>query len=107
MTEAQWQSYITNLQNNFPGLFDYFVRYQVNSSNPTGFQHQQMAQHYRNTIKNIIKQYDNNQHSDSFYDAISWFGLKNTTAWNNLTTDQKNEINSIIQNSYSNEPYCN
>jgi hypothetical protein len=107
MTDVQWSNHLKNLQNNFPGLYDYFIRYQVNTSNPTGFQHQAMAQHYRNTIKEALKAYDNNQHADNFYDAISWIGLKGTTGWDNLTPDQKAAINSTIQTSYQNETYCN
>jgi hypothetical protein len=83
------------------------VRYQVNSSSPTGFQHEAMAQHYRNIIKEALKQYDNNQHDDNFYETLSWFGLKNTTAWNNLSPTEKATINTNLQNIYQNEEYCN
>jgi hypothetical protein len=107
MTNAQWVNHMNNLKNNFPGLYDYFVRYQVNSSSPTGFQHEAMAQHYRNIIKEALKQYDNNQHDDNFYETLSWFGLKNTTAWNNLSPTEKATINTNLQNIYQNEEYCN
>lgn len=106
MTDSQWKNHLNNMQNNFPGLYDYFVRYQLNTLNPSPFQHQQMAQHYREIIKNVLKQYDNNQHNEDFYNAISWIGLKDTVAWNNLTQNEKNQINLIIQNSYQNEKYC-
>ncbi|OOG74517.1 hypothetical protein B0E44_05820, partial [Flavobacterium sp. A45] len=60
-----------------------------------------------NVIKEVLRQYDSNQHSEVFYETISWFGLKGTTAWNNLLQTERDNINTSLQNIYRNEPYFN
>ncbi len=87
---------------NFPGVYDFFRRYKGN------WDHQQMATYYRNIIAEGLKQYDNAQHSDSFYDALAWEGLSEirdannnqeliyTEAWNKLTlAEQAVVLNTI------------
>lgn len=37
-----------------------------------------MTSHYRDMMVEVLRDFDNNQHSDEFYNAISWIGLKNT-----------------------------
>jgi hypothetical protein len=107
MTDAQWVSYLKNMQNNFFSLYELYVKYQSKTNAPNPYQHQYMAQKYRNVIKEVLKQYDGNQHSEDFYDTISWFGLKGTTAWNNLSQAERDQINVSLQNIYQNEPYFN
>jgi hypothetical protein len=107
MTDAQWVNHLNNLKNNFSRLYEYYVRYQLNTVAPTGFQHEYIAQKYRNVIKEALIQYDNNQHPEDFYNTLSWFGLKGTTAWNNLSQAQRDQINVSLQNIYQNEPYFN
>lgn len=64
-----------------------------------------MAQHYINIMSTALKDFDNNAHDNTFYNALSWIGLKNTVAWNNLTQTQQDNINLIIQNAIQNENY--
>lgn len=93
---------------NFPGVYDYFRIYKKN------WDHQQMADYYRSTIAKGLKQYDNSQHSDQFYNDMSWEGLANikdangvhnqiyTEAWKKLTTSEKNRIKNTITNEKDN-----
>lgn len=101
-TNTQWRNFIYNLRNNYEGLHSYYERYYFNNPNPTSPQHNIMAQHYRDMVKEAIKDFDNNQNTDEFYDALSWIGLKNTVAWNNPNINQTN-INNIITNAIANE----
>jgi len=50
----------------FPGLFDYYSRYTSNQA-----QHEMMAQHYIDAIAGALKEFDQNQHSDSFYSDMA------------------------------------
>jgi hypothetical protein len=114
-TNTQWQTYINNLKNNFPGLFDYYMRYEY--SVPKGqqisdAQHQVMAQHYRQIIVEVLKQFDNNIHSDEIYNSLAWIGLMGegqvdsttglpqvpSVAWNKLPQDQRLQILSTYKN---------
>ncbi|AWG24752.1 hypothetical protein [Flavobacterium kingsejongi] len=106
-TPEQWNTFLKNLMPNFPGLFDYYTRYKNSNSTPTSPQHEQMAQHYRDIIKQTLKNYDNNTHEDNFYEALSWVGLEGTVAWNNLTTNEQSNIKSKQTNIINNESYCN
>lgn len=107
MTDSQWTEHLKNMENNFPLLFEYYEKYQLKTSTPTDFQHEYIVTKYRNVIKEILKQYDNNLHTEEFYETLSWFGLKGTAAWNNLSTTQQTQINASLQNIYKNEPYFN
>lgn len=114
-TNAQWQVYINNLKNDFPGLFDYYMRYQYNV--PKGqlisdAQHQVMAQHYRQIIVEVLKQFDNNVHADQIYNSLAWIGLMGegevdmttglplipSVAWGKLPQDQRLQILSTYNN---------
>lgn len=85
-------------------------------------QHEQMAAHYISTIANGLKMFDNYQHTDSFYEAVAWEGLVsindnntedpndqiNTTAWDEKTTTEQNEIkNTIIDQKENGNKNCN
>ena len=95
-----------NVRNNFPGLYDYYKRYSFNTSTPNNAQHQAMATHYRQTIADILKDFDNNQHSNQFYMDLSWEGLRydGTTGnnaiytWTSLPPSEKERIEDVIEN---------
>lgn len=82
--------------------------------------HEQMAEYYRETIAYGLKQFDNAQHADAFYDALAWEGLSEikdannnheriyTQAWQRLTTEERNQIVQIIINEKTNgSKQCN
>ncbi len=77
----------------YPGIFDYYTRYGVN-----GFQHPQMATHYRETIAGALKEFDNSQHSWQFYMDLAWEGLdhSNVPAWTALSSDERSRIKKVI-----------
>lgn len=106
-TPEQYNVFLENLKPNFPGLFDYYNRFKASSSNLSTAQHQQMAQHYRTIIKETLKHYDNNEHDDSFYEALSWTGLEGTVAWNNLSPEEQNTITLKQTHIIDHESYCN
>lgn len=122
-SETQWQNFINNLRNNFPGLYDYYLRYQYNvpsGQQPSDAQHQAMAEHYRNIIVQALKDYDNNSHSDQFYNALAWTGLMGegdidastglptnpTIAWQNISQTERLQILSTIHTFVTTETPC-
>jgi hypothetical protein len=111
-TNDQWENFVYSLRHNYEGLYDYFFRYKYFEENgevipiegPTQEQHQQMAAHYRSMVVNALKGFDNNQHSDAFYNAIAWIGLKETVAWDDPSVDQ-DQINNLINFAIDNETH--
>ncbi|MGB0198905.1 MAG: hypothetical protein ACPF80_02585 [Flavobacteriaceae bacterium] len=100
----------TMLQNgDYPGMLDYYTRFGLN-----GFQHQQMAAFYIETIAQGLKQFDNGQHSDTFYEALAWEGLAQykdannnhelifSEAWKKLSPNEQQEILNTITNEKQN-----
>ncbi|WP_298484749.1 hypothetical protein [uncultured Maribacter sp.] len=83
-------------QNDFPGIYDYYRRHVKN------WQHQQMAQHYRQTIADILKAYDDNQNTNQFYNDLAWEGLQDTIAWENLSPSEKERVKKTIRSHKSN-----
>ncbi|NCP20573.1 MAG: hypothetical protein GW847_01080 [Zetaproteobacteria bacterium] len=71
--------------NDFLGIFYYYSTYK-------NWQHQQMASNYRTTIVDMLKEFDNNQHTESFYSDLAWEGLQGTVAWNELSSNEKTRI---------------
>jgi hypothetical protein len=58
----------------YGGIYDYYSRY-----GESGMQHEQMAEHYRISIK-----YDkriSTWSSQGIYEALAWEGLIGTVAW--------------------------
>lgn len=107
-TDSQWRSFITNLRNNYPGLYDYYLRYFFNvpaGQTTSDEQHQLMAQHYRSIIVQALKEYDNSL-PESTYQALAWEGLKGTVAWNILSPTEKTNINTIISNFNNTNTNC-
>ena len=89
-------------ETSFPGVYDFFRRFEKN------WDHQQMAAFYRETIAQGLKQYDNAQNSDAFYDALAWEGLSEikdlngnqekiyTEAWEELSPREQQRVLDII-----------
>ena len=96
-------NYVNSLKENFPGLYDYYwKRYK-----PT-WNHNMMATHYRNTIADIIQDFDNNNNNNNnnlprlTYESVAWAGLgklennKSTIAWQNLTSSERQTITNML-----------
>ncbi|MFN4764664.1 hypothetical protein ACKGJN_16155 [Gillisia sp. Q332] len=83
-----FEDFNADLKFNFFGIWDYYTRYEWDvppGQEPSSPQHQQMAENYRNTIISAISEYDNYQHTPSFYEALSWYGLMGTGNFNPTT----------------------
>ena len=101
-----------NVKNNFPGLYDYYTRYNFNTSTPNNAQHQQMATHYRETLARILQAFDtgtivpDNQQPQQLYMDLAWEGLRyeGTTGnnaiytWTSLSQAEKDRIEDVIDN---------
>jgi|GEM_PF-1454111 len=111
------------IKENFPGIFDYYVRFKFNV--PAGQiladpQHQMMAQHYRTIISNAIKEFDQYQHPQNIYDSLAWVGLMGegninmqtgltsnpTVAWLNLSQTVRLDIINTVTTFESNNTNC-
>lgn len=58
------QNQLIQLKDNFPRLYDYYMRWKWNvpqGQNPSSPQHEAMTEHYRDIISQAISEYDNNQ----------------------------------------------
>lgn len=89
----------------YPGMLVYYLRYgnKINSS----WQHQQMAQHYREVIGRILQEYDTgvnvdlNTTPDRIYMDLAWEGLDHSelVAWQDvLSKSERNRIRGVIKN---------
>ncbi len=99
---------LNQLRNDYPGLYDYYMRYEFNiapGQNPSDAQHEAMATHYRSIIIQTLKQFDNTLTNET-YEALAWEGLKNTVAWKKLSTEKQNNISSTISNFNSKNSNC-
>lgn len=93
MTQQEQVAYVNSLRNNFPGIYDYYIeRYK-----PT-WNHNQMASHYRETIADIIEEFDDSSKSRQIYEDLSWVGLRilengvTSIAWDVLTQSEKDRV---------------
>ncbi|MFB9078800.1 hypothetical protein ACFFWB_15530 [Flavobacterium procerum] len=86
--EVPWsEEFIESIRNDEPKIAEYYTRYWYDI--PVGGsisdpQHEYMAQLSINTIKDILKQYDNTQ-SEDVYTAIAWWGLMGVGEPNGIT----------------------
>jgi len=90
LTKQEWTQKLSD--GDYPGIFDYYTRYGVN-----GFQHQQMAAHYRSSIVQILKAFQPGLRDD-IYSSLAWVGLHGTDAWNDLPNGEKLKIQRIYSN---------
>ncbi|MBA6156366.1 hypothetical protein H3Z83_07550 [Tenacibaculum sp. S7007] len=97
LTYTEFNQYLETLQNKYFGIWDYYVRYDNNDDTPDNGQHQAMAQHYREIIKQALTSYDSTL-TNTQKEALSWIGLNeaNIKAWQNLTQPQRDAINQTI-----------
>ncbi len=117
------QSQLTQLRNDYPGLYDYYIRWKWNvpkGQKPSSPQHEAMAKHYRNIIKQALKEFDNTQ-TEETYNALSWVGLmgygtfnattglysNSTQAWINTPKTERLEIINTISTFNSTNLNCN
>jgi hypothetical protein len=71
-----YNDYLDSLENKYFRIFDYFTRYNYGTpigSNPNDYQHQQMADYYRNVIKQALTDCDSTL-NDAQKEALSWLG---------------------------------
>ncbi|WP_299157724.1 hypothetical protein [uncultured Tenacibaculum sp.] len=90
-SSQQQKDYIISIKKDFPGIYDYYRRHK-------NWQHQQMATHYRQTIADILSDFDNNQHSNQFYLDTAWEGLikSNIYTWTSLSKEEQDRIKKVI-----------
>jgi hypothetical protein len=105
-TPIQFQQFVESLENKYFGIFDYYTRYDWDENASNNAQHQLMAEHYVDIMKDALADFDDNQNSTEYYESLSWIGLKETIAWDNLSPTDTIIINTNIQNELQNEP-CN
>jgi len=90
------QNVLDALDGDFPGMYDYYRRHK-------NWQHQQMATHYRETIAGVLKDFDNNQHSNQFYMDLAWEGLiyekgsKAIYTWTSQNQQEKDRVKKAIK----------
>lgn len=109
-TQDEFDDYLESLENKYFGIFDYYTRYNYGvSSNedPNDYQHQQMADAYRDVIENAVSEYDPNL-SEKQKEALGWLGLNdaNIKAWQNKKSSEQKEITRTIkdiQNDFKNK----
>jgi hypothetical protein len=102
------QNQLIQLRNDYPGLYDYYMRWKWNipqGQSPSSAQHEAMAQHYRGIIKQALEEFDNSQ-TDEIYEALAWTGLQNTVAWNSLSQTERDNINQNVTTFFANNPNC-
>ncbi len=108
-SEQFYNDFLNSLQNKYSGIFYYFTKYKygVPSANePNAWQHQQMAQYYRDIVKQALTDFDPTL-TDQQKNALSWIGLNTAdiVAWQNLTPSERTAINSLqtqIKNTFPN-----
>lgn len=99
LSKQQWESKLA--LGDYPGIFDYYTRFGVN-----GFQHSQMAAHYRNSIATALQEFDTgiplgvNEVPDQYYMDLAWEGLiyQNDPTWQSLSSSERIRITSTIDN---------
>ncbi len=104
---TDFDDFIESLENKYYGIFDYYTRYEWDTPTPNDAQHQQMASHYRDIVKQALTAYDPTL-TTAEKEALSWLGLNSAdiVAWQNLDPNERAAINSLqtqMLNTYPNE----
>lgn len=105
MTRQQQLNYVQSLKDNFPGIYDYYYK----RSHPS-WNHNMMAQHYRDVIADIAEEFDNKKLSRTEYEDVAWAGLRvienftNSIAWDNLSASDKSRVEKNLQKYFLNGP---
>tara|TARA_B110001450_G_scaffold256547_1_gene287456 strand:+ start:1518 stop:2294 length:777 start_codon:yes stop_codon:yes gene_type:complete len=96
-SEEFYNDFLDSLENKYFGIFDYFTRYKYSTDEPYEWQHQQMAQSYRNIVKQALTDYDSSL-TETQKEALSWIGLNkaNIVAWQN--NNNKDAIENTLTN---------
>lgn len=82
-------------------------------------QHEMMAEHYRDIIKDALREYDNS-FSDEVYEALAWVGLMGrgqidentglppnpTIAWQSVSLQERLSIINVYKDFKDNSPNC-
>lgn len=82
---------IDTLDGDFPGMYDYYRRHK-------NWQHQQMAEFYRDVVKQALTEYDPSL-TETQKEALSWIGLNSAdiVAWQLKTSEGQEAINDLIE----------
>jgi len=108
-SEQFYNDFLDSLENKYAGIFYYFTKYKYGvptDQEPNDYQHQQLAQYYRDVIKQVLTDFDTSL-TDEEKEALSWIGLNKAdiVAWQNLTPNERTAINNIqtqIKNTFPN-----
>lgn len=95
VNDQQLKALLSN--KDFPGIYDYFRRY-------NNWQHQQMADHYRDSMARILQEYDtgikvsNNIAPKQLYMDLAWEGLYKSKikAWTDLPKTEQTRVRKAI-----------
>ncbi|MFT6730275.1 MAG: hypothetical protein ACJA1H_001597 [Glaciecola sp.] len=88
LTEAQWEQKLKD--SDYGGIYDYYSRY-----GESGMQHEQMAEHYRTSIVNMLKGFQPGL-SQGIYEALAWEGLLGTAAWDALSEAEQKSLQQVV-----------
>lgn len=93
LTEQEWTNKLSG--GDYPGIFYYYTKYGIN-----GFQHPQMAAHYRDVISNALQEFDNSNKTPQIYKDLAWEGLiyENDPTWSSLSPEEQTRIKNVINN---------
>ena len=87
---------------NYPGYVDAYQNSYYSDELPQGqLHHNQMANFNRPELVTGMREFDKSmgtEHSDDWYDAMSWVGLQGTLAWDNLKEEDRVKNQEIITN---------
>ncbi len=103
-TRDEFDQYLDSLENKYFGIFDYFTQFDYNKKTPNNGQHQQMAEYYRDIIKEDLSNFDPSLTNEE-KEALSWIGLNeaNIVAWQNIPNqDAINQKITNIKNTFPN-----